>query len=331
MTQKSATSSLTNYRAAVIGCGRIGCGFMLDPLRGRASTHAGAYAAAVGIDLVALCDCQEGLAQRYADELGVQAYIDYHEMLASEGLDIVSVCTPPETHEEIVRNVAHHGVGAIFCEKPISTSLVAAEYMVRVCAEQNVLLMIGHQRRFDPMHRQLRAFIEKGGLGNIQQATCYYTAGVANTGSHLFDLLRFYLGEMMVVRSARLSPNSSHNPNDPNIDAEMEFEKAPSVVVQACDHKAYALFEITLLGTEGRLCIRPTPLYEAARPCKQFAGYLALEWAALPIIGKESKAAILLGAQHLAHCLATGQQPVSSGEDGLAALRIITELRRKIA
>ena len=44
------------YRAGIIGCGRIGCGFDDDPNRGYVSTHAGAYARTDGVDLVAMAD-----------------------------------------------------------------------------------------------------------------------------------------------------------------------------------------------------------------------------------------------------------------------------------
>ena len=94
-----------------------------------------------------------------------------------------------------------------------------------------------------------------GSLGRIQQVTCYYTAGVANTGSHLFDLLRFYLGEVKWVQG-RLSVNPSPNPADPNIDGWLGFDNGAVAALQACDVNAYLILEICLLGTRGRLRVK---------------------------------------------------------------------------
>ena len=44
------------YRAAIIGCGRIGCAFDDDPKRRGSGSHAGAYINSPRFDLVALCD-----------------------------------------------------------------------------------------------------------------------------------------------------------------------------------------------------------------------------------------------------------------------------------
>jgi predicted dehydrogenase len=94
--------------------------------------------------------------------------------------------------------------------------------MIGLCRERGVALQVDHQRRFDPFHQEVRRFIQEGGLGRVQQATFYYSAGIANTGSHLFDLLRFFFGDAAWVQAVR-SQNPSPNPADPNIDGLVKF------------------------------------------------------------------------------------------------------------
>lgn len=318
-----------NLRAAVIGCGRIGCGFDDDLRRQYASTHARAYLRTDGVELVALCDMDGEKLDRYATKFGVGGrFTDYKEMLEKEELDVVSVCTLSPSHLEITRAAVEVGVRGIFCEKPIAESLSAADEMIRLCAESGVALMIGHQRRFDPAHQRLARFASEGGLGCVQQGTCYYTAGVANTGTHLFDLLRFYLGGAAWV-SGRFSPCPSANATDPNIDGWIGFAGGATVALQALNVAAYTIFEITLLGTKGRLRLGEhgySAEFEEVRPSERYSGYYELFPAALPTETKFTQELLIGGVGHLIDCIKHGMKPISSGEDGRAALEIICAL-----
>ncbi|HKS96083.1 MAG TPA: Gfo/Idh/MocA family oxidoreductase [Terriglobia bacterium] len=320
-----------SYRAGIVGCGRIGCAFDDDPRRGYVSTHAGAYQRTPGVELVALCDLDREKVERYGEKFRVaNRYTQLERMLDEACLDVLSVCTWSPTHPEIVRKAARHGVKAIFCEKPIADSLPEADEMIRECADHDVVLMIDHQRRFDPFHEQLAAWIRRGGLGRVQQVTCYYTAGAANTGSHLFDLLRFYLGDAVWVEG-RGSRNASSNPADPNFDGWIGFADGSVAALQACEVAAYLIFEIDLLGTKGRLRITTSGLtaeFEEARESERFAGYRELYAAPLPVTSGGSSEAMLHGIAHLLKCLETGEPPISSGEDGRAALEILCGLQQ---
>ena len=150
------------YRAGIVGCGRIGCGFDDDPRRPYVSTHAGAYKRTTGVELVALCDSDERKLTRYGERFEVyRRYRDAHEMLERERLDILSICTWNQTHLDLVRAAVDNGVKAIFCEKPIADSLDSADHMVALCRACNVDLVIDHQRRFHPVHQRLAAWCER--------------------------------------------------------------------------------------------------------------------------------------------------------------------------
>ena len=116
----------------------------------------------------------------------------------------------------------------------------------------------GADRGGDDSAALARAQLHNGGLGELQQVTCYYTAGAANSGSHLFDLLRLYLGDAAWVQG-RESRNPSRSADDPNLDGWIGFRSGAVAAIQACDVAAYMLFELTLLGTTGRLPDRASP------------------------------------------------------------------------
>ncbi len=316
------------YRAGIVGCGRIGCTFDDEPGRGSVSTHAGAYTRTPGVDLVALADIDERRLRHCADKFRVPGrYLGYAEMLGEEKLDVVSVCTWNDTHLEVVRAAVENGVRGVFCEKPIADSLDRADEIIRLCVEGSVTLLINHQRRFDPMYQEVAALLKSGGLGLVQQVTCYYTAGVANTGSHLFDLLRFYLGDALWVQGS-YSQNPSPNPQDPNIDGWVGFENGTVAALQACDSDAYMIFESTFLGTEGRLRLTSgdTVEFEEVGESPRFPGYKELAPAGPPVNSGGPHEFMLSGVAHLVDCMETGRPPACSGADGRAALEIVCAL-----
>jgi predicted dehydrogenase len=317
------------YRAAIVGCGRIGCAFDDDPRRGYVSTHAGAYKRTPGVELVALSDIDAARLHKYADKFDVRGrYIDFRDMLATERVDILSICTGAGTHRELVDAGVEAGVEAIFCEKPLATNLSEADAILRRCADAGVMLMVDHQRRFDRFHGEVARYIRENGLGRIQQATCYYTSGIANNGSHMLDLLRFFFGDAEWVQGA-MSANPSPNPQDANVDGMVKFTSGVLATLQACDVTKYAMFETTVLGSRGRLAIKRFGFeahFEEARPSPQFVEYNELVPAPPPIDASGTREYMLQAIAHLVHCLEHNQQPRCTGEDGRRTLELVFAL-----
>lgn len=321
---------MKTYRAGIVGCGRIGSEFDDDPKRKTVSSHAGAYTNVDGVELVAVCDLDREKLKKCATRWQVPSlYQDYRKMLQNEALDILSICTWNSTHLEIIREAVNSGIKAIFCEKPIADSLRNSDEIVRLCDEKGVILQIDHQRRFDKFHQGVRSFIQNENLGRIQQVTFYYTAGIANTGSHVFDLLRFFFGDVDWVRAID-SQNKSPNPNDSNLDGMVKFRDGTLCVVQACDVRDFLIFEMDCIGTKGRLNITHSgfdiEFYEVAES-KLFSGYREI-FNSMPPIDKNVPREFMTNAvKHLLECLKERKGSISSGQDGRAALELICAFR----
>lgn len=314
------------FRAGIVGCGRIGSEFDDDPKRKMISSHAGAYSVVDEVDLVAACDLSKEKLERCGKRWHIPSlYEDFREMLRKEALDILSICTWNPTHLDIVREAVNSGVKAIFCEKPIADSLKNADQMIRLCNEKGVILQVDHQRRFDTFHQEIRAFLQSGKMDRIQQVTFYYTGGIANTGSHMFDLLRFFFGYVEWVQAVT-SQNKSPNPNDPNIDGVMKFVNGPFCSIQACDVQDFLIFEMDCLGTKGRLNITHSGFdleFYQVEESKLFSGYGEIFPAPSPINSEMPRYFMVNGVKHLTECLENGKKSISSGEDGRAALELI--------
>lgn len=317
------------FSAVVIGCGRAGCGFDDDPLRKMINTHAGAYSNNPKVKLVALCDVDKDKLQKYGKKYAItRLFTNIDDMLTTVKPDLVSVCTLPQQHYEIVRKVAESGVKGIFCEKPISTNLDDARKIIEVCKKNNVVLLLNHQRRFDPLMNEIKEIIGNGILGRIVYTTFYYTAGIYNTGTHMIDLLRFFFGDIEWIVGEKSSVISS-NPNDPNIDGTIRFQNGPVASIKALDVKDFLIFEQDIIGTKGRLRILDSGNvieYYTITDSKYYSGYKELQKQELPFEIPDKRELWINGAKHIIECIESKITPHSSGLDGLKALEAILTL-----
>jgi predicted dehydrogenase len=315
---------VNKYKAAIIGCGRIASDFDSDPKRQESiATHAGAYSFLPETELAAAADLDANKLKAFGSKWGVNAlYDNYEEMLDKVKPEVLSICTWNSTHYEICRKAVAAGVKAIFCEKPIADSLADADKMVELCERNGVVLAVNHSRRWDGMHQRIKAFITDGGLGEVQGASAYYTAGIGNTGTHLLDLIRYLLGDVTWLWS-----NFAGKPEavDPTVDAFLYFTGGYSVVLQGYDVKNYLIFELDIYGSKGRIRIENSG-YDAscwlAGDHPKFSGYKSLQRSNCPF-GPGMKDVMVSAIRDVVGCIGTGRQPVSSGRDGRDALELI--------
>lgn len=311
------------YRAGIVGCGRIASTFDRDPLRKYVATHAGAYAKSRSVKLVAACDIDEKKLKDFGHQWKVKnLYGDLEEMLEKEPLDILSICAWSNTHFELAKRALRYGVRAIFCEKPITENLAQADELVRECRKAGVVLAVNHSRRWDGGHQKVKRFIEQGKLGRIHQVNCYYTAGISNTGTHLLDLLRFFLGE---ARWVEASPAPVFGDKDPTLSGQILFENDVLVSVCGLEVTDYLIFELDFYGSKGRFRITRSGFdsqYWKLRQSPYFSGYRELASFPSPVMMK-GKDMMRNAVADLMSCLKNDREPRCSGEDGTRALELI--------
>jgi len=166
-------------------------------LGGIANYHVQAFLDS-GAELVACCDIKPDVLTQFADRYAVvERYTDYKEMLHEVDLDIVVICTNETLHAEMTVQAAVSGPRAILCEKPMAMNLGEADEMLRKCNESNVLLVIGHQRRYKPQYARAKELLQEGIIGKLYEihATGHPYTSLLVDGTHTVDLIRFYLDD----------------------------------------------------------------------------------------------------------------------------------------
>ena len=124
------------------------------------------------VKVVALCDINEErlkeVGKRFPD---AKLYTSYREMIESEELDAVDICTPNNIHSEAAVFALEHGVH-VMCEKPDAVSVAEAEKMKNAAEKSGKTLMVMRNNRYRPSTKFLKQYIAEGKMGEIYAGRC---------------------------------------------------------------------------------------------------------------------------------------------------------------
>lgn len=215
-------------RFALLGAGRIG------------QVHAKAVTSNPQAKLVAVADVFEDAANAVIATYGGE-YRDIDTIATSDDIDAVLICTPTNTHADLIEKFARAGK-AIFCEKPIDLQVDRVRDCLKVVDETGAKLMVGFNRRFDPHFIALKETIQSGRIGEVEMVNIIsrdpgappaeyikVSGGIFKDMTiHDFDMARFLLEEEVdsVIASASVLV-------DPEIGKLGDFDSANVILTTA--------------------------------------------------------------------------------------------------
>lgn len=160
--------------------------------------HGVAYDRLDGCRLAGAADVVPENAAAFAEYFDVPAgnvYADHETLLDELAPDVVSVCTPPQTHTEIVVDCAEtDSVRAIHCEKPMARTWGNCKRMVAAADDAGVQLTFNHQRRFGAPYRQAKQLLDGGEIGELERIEMA-APNIYDYGSHSIDLCNYFNDE----------------------------------------------------------------------------------------------------------------------------------------
>ena len=192
-------------RFGVLGAGRIG------------QVHARAIASVEGADLVAIAEPVDAAAKAAQARFGCELRtID--QIAASDDIDAVVICTPTDTHADLIEQFARAGK-AVFCEKPVDLNVDRVKQALATVEAEGATLMVGFNRRFDPDFMAVKAAIDAGRIGAVEMVTITsrdpgappydyirVSGGIFRDMTiHDFDMARWLLGEEVETVTAQAS------------------------------------------------------------------------------------------------------------------------------
>lgn len=122
-------------------------------------------------EIVSICASQKERAQAVAQRLGIaEAYGNWREMLASSGIEAITLAVPPVFQPEIAVG-ALAGGKAVFCEKPMAASLSGAREMARAARDAKLANLVDFEFPEIPQWAAAAEILKKGGLGSLRHVS----------------------------------------------------------------------------------------------------------------------------------------------------------------
>ena len=146
---------MSAVRIGLLGCGRIG------------RMHAGLLARQVpGAELAAAYDVVGSAAAAVRSEYGVRCASRAADLIESDDVDAVAICTSTDTHTDLLVAAAAAGKPA-FVEKPLSLDLGEVDRGIAAAQAAGIAVQVGFNRRFDASHRYVRDRVAAGDIGDV--------------------------------------------------------------------------------------------------------------------------------------------------------------------
>lgn len=256
---RSYSTSVLNV--GIIGAGRIG------------RVHAETIAGIPSVKLSKITDVIEAGAAKAAADFNIPSYsTNYKDILSDPGIGAVWICSPSDTHAQIIKEAAQAGKH-IFCEKPVATDLAGVDDALAVVDKSGIKMMLAFQRRFDPNFMRIKKAVVSGEIGKPISGKLIsrdpapppveYTkqsGGIfKDMAIHDLDMSRFLIGaeptEIFAIGSNQVDPRIASLEGPLAYDTALTvvtFENGAVVTIDNCRKAVYGYDQrAEIFGTEG--------------------------------------------------------------------------------
>ncbi len=202
---------MSKVRVALVGTGAFGI------------KHLDALKNIEGAEVTYLVSREADNVKAVAEKYGVANYsTNFEEMLASDQVDAVILCTPTQMHAAQTLQCLKAGKH-VQVEIPLADSWKDADEVLEAQKASGLVAMVGHTRRYNPSHQWIKKRIDAGEL-NIQQMdvqTYFFRRSNINAlgqprtwtdhllwhhAAHTVDLFQYQTGSKVVKANAVQGP-----------------------------------------------------------------------------------------------------------------------------
>lgn len=322
-----------SFSVLIIGCGSIAGGFddcVDDPIR-PPKTHAKAYRENQNFELVACIDPDIAILNSFKKKWSVkQGYLDIESAIKQKlYVDVISICSPTNSHGEHLEKVLALKPKLVFCEKPIHEDYSTAKAIVKKYRDQNVQLVINYNRRFDQDLISFKNKLDGAEYGSLRAVHGWYNKGLLNNGTHLLDIVLYLFGNVNVEYVGK--EYVDFDSNDPSIPVILSTNNGTVISLSCADSNDFSLFELEFIFSNARVKMLDGGLkwsVERTRDSEHFIGYKVL---GPPKVADGNYIFSFENAvKNIQDCLMFSDEPTCDGEDGLRVLYLYSKIKSKV-
>jgi len=289
-------------------------------------SHTKAFSVHQAFELSGAVDQSESQKLLFERHFKKPGFLNLSEALEKIKPEVIVVATPTSTHLTILEKVLGQcRPEAILCEKPLAYEPLEAIRMVELCDKAGAKLFVNYMRRADSGSVEVKRRINSGLISSPIKGAAWYSKGFVHNGSHLFNLLEFWLGafkKAKVLDRGRLLDDQDSEP-----DVQIEFERG-KVVFLAAWEEAFSHCAIELISPSGRLRYENgggVISWQPPRPDPLIPGYKILK-AEPEIIANGMDRYQYHVADQLANALADRHNTLCTGRQSLATIEAMHQI-----
>lgn len=205
-----------------------------------------------------------------AESRGIHAYATREDLLADPRIELVTIATPNDTHEEIAIAALRAGKNVI-SEKPVTLSMESLERMIAVAEECGKIFTVHQNRRFDVDYLAMKQLHDSGEIGDVirLESRVHGSRGIPSDwrgmkeygggmlydwGIHLIDQVLMVLGWDVDTVRCRMDHITNQEVDD-GFQMEITFKSGAFAYVELGTYNFIPLPRFYMKGTKGTALI----------------------------------------------------------------------------
>lgn len=233
---------------AIIGLGKIACGYDEGGRHQTPRTHLGAILQDSNLRLLAVCDRSIEARKRFEKNwhINIPVFNDVAELLNNVKPDILVVAVNSQYQHEVMRQCSYSkGLRLLFCEKPFCENSKEAKDICDLYGDKKIPIVVNYHRRWDVRIQEFKKILRE--QNEIKVGYFKFTKGWRNYGTHAIDFLQYLFGRVTAVQSTIINNDSDKK----LLNAALYFENNICIQLLEVNFVNYELFDLEVLTTTG--------------------------------------------------------------------------------
>jgi len=293
------------------------------------------------VQLVGVAEVYEPALKRAMNRFHVAGYTDYREMVEKTQPDLVAVVVPTHTHFEVASYLLDRGINVLI-EKPMTSTIEEAFTLIQLAGTRGAKIAVGQIERFNPAIIEVKPRLASGELGQVFHMHARrlgpFPSRIRDVGvtldlaTHDIDVMRYLTGAEVEHAYAEMW-RRVHTMHEDLLLGVLRFANDTIGLLDVNWLTPTKVRELSITGEKGMYLVnyltQDVYFYEN--------DYAPMTWDALrPLTGvsegtmtrlKVQKAEPLrLEYEDVITSLRNDVVPSVSGEDGIAALKVVRQL-----
>lgn len=318
-------------KVAVVGAGSMGMNH-LRLLRDFAEEE---------MQLVGIAEAHEPTLKRAMSRFHVAGFTDYRRLIEETQPDLVSVVVPTYLHYEVAAFALDRRIN-VLVEKPITSTVDEALALISLAKLRGVKIAVGHIERFNPAVMEVKRRLRAGELGQVFHMHARrlgpFPPRISDVGvtldlaTHDVDVMR-YLADSEIERVCAETQRRIHSTHEDMVLGVLRFINGAIGMLDVNWLTPTKVRELSVTGDRGMYLIN----YLTQEVYFYENDYSSTNWDALSTFAGVSEGTMTrlkiqkseplrLEYEDVLAAVRDDIAPTVTGEDGLAALQVVSQL-----